>query len=163
MQSYQYYIDDIQSAVYSPETAEPDFLRDSAAQYAEACAKANQRLRQVAQLLKRGLRSEALQLTEEEPNLLDFVGMLDFPELPAWRDLLRRWGMAPPPALLIDLASDINQAYADHQPLESLLKQHRLLALGRAPLTARARTLRQIRRADPANMAWEEDLKILET
>src|SRR4051812_40971078 len=91
MQSYQYYIDDIQTAVYSPEMADPDFLRDAAAQYAEACAEANQRLRQVGQLLKRGLRSEALQLTEEEPNLLDFVGMLDFPELPAWRDLLKRW------------------------------------------------------------------------
>ena len=123
----------------------------------------NQRLRQVGQLLKRGLRGEALQLTEEEPNLLDFVGMLDFPELPAWRELLKRWGMAPPPALLIDLAADINQAYADQQPLESLLKQHRLLALARAPLAARTRILRQIRQADAANMAWEEDLKILET
>ena len=163
MQSYQYYIDDIQTAVYSPETAEPDFLRDAAAQYAEACAEVNQRLRQVGQLLKRGLRSEALQLTEEEPNLLDFVAMLDFPELPAWRDLLKRWGMAPPPALLIDLAADINQAYADHQPLELLIKQHRILALARVPLSARARTLREIRRADPTNMTWEEDLKIFET
>ena len=163
MQSYQYYIDDIQSAVYSPETADPDFLRDAAAQYAEACAEANQRLRQVGQLLRRGLRSEALQLTEEEPNLLDFVGMLDFPELPTWLDLLRQWGMAPPPALLIDLAADINQAYAEHAPLESLLKQHRLLAMSRAPLAGRVRTLRQIRRADPANVAWEEDVKILET
>ena len=163
MQTYQYYIDDIQSAAYSPETADPDFLRDAAAQYAEACAEANQRLRQVGQLLRRGLRSEALQLTEEEPNLLDFVGMLDFPEVPAWRDLLRQWGMAPPPALLIDLASDINQAYADHAPLESLLKQHRLLAMARAPLAGRVRNLRQIRVADPTNVAWEEDLKILET
>jgi tetratricopeptide (TPR) repeat protein len=163
MQSYQHFIDDIQSAVYSPNTADPDFLRDAAAQYAEACADANQRLRQVGQLLRRGLRSEALQLTEEEPNLLDFVGMLDFPELPTWRELLKQLGMAPPPALLIDLAADINQAYAEHQPLESLLKQHRLLAMARAPLAGRVRTLRQIRRLDPANVAWEEDQKILET
>lgn len=162
MQSYQYFIDDIQSAVYSPETADPDFLRDAAAQYAEACAEANERLRQVGKLLHRGLRGEALQLAEEEPNLLDFVAMLDFSELRAWRELLRQWGMAAPPKLLIELASEINQAYADQQPVESLLKQHRLLALARAPLAARIRTLRNIRRTDVADGAWEEDLKALE-
>jgi hypothetical protein len=163
MQTYQYFIDDIQSAVYSPETADPDFLRDAAAQYAEACALANERLRQVGKLLRRGLRSEALQLTEEEPNLLDFVAMLDFPEAPAWQELLKHWGMATPPPLLIDLASEINQAYADQQPVASLLKQYRLFALARAPLSARIRTLRRIRKADGTNVAWEEDLRSLES
>ena len=124
METYQYYIDDIQSAVYSPETADPDFLRDSAAQYAEACAEVNDRLREVTRLLHRGLRSEALQLAEEEPNLLDMVASLDFPELPTWTEMLKGWGMAPPPPLLIELAADINQAYADQQPLEYSLSLH---------------------------------------
>jgi len=162
METYQYYIDDIQSAVFSPETAEPDFLRDSAAQYAEACAEVNDRLREVARLLHRGLRSEALQLAEEEPNLLDTVASLDFPELPTWTELLIGWGMAPPPPLLIELAADINQAYADQQPLESLLKQHRLFALGRAPLAARIHILRQINKADADSATWEADLVSLE-
>ena len=162
METYQYYIDDIQSAVFSPETAEPDFLRDSAAQYAEACAEANDRLREVARLLHRGLRSEALQLAEEEPNLLDTVASLDFPELPTWTEMLTGWGMAPPPPLLIELAADINQAYADQQPLESLLKQHRLFALARAPLAARIHTLRKINETDDSNAAWEADLALLE-
>ena len=142
--NYQYYIDDIQGAVYSPETADPEFLRDSSAQYAEACAEVNDRLRQVAQLLHRGLRSEALQMAEEEPNLLDTVSMLDFPELSTWCEMLGNWDMVAPPPLLIELAADINQAYADQQPLESILKNHRLFALARAPLAARIKILRKI-------------------
>src|SRR4051812_44639870 len=126
MQTYQQYIDDILGAVYSPETADPDFLRDSAAMYAEACAEVNDRLRNVGRLLHRGLRSEAIQFAEQEPNLLDMVGMLDFQELSAWREMLVGWGMAEPPRLLIELAADLNKAYADHEPLEAILKQHRL-------------------------------------
>ena len=162
MESYQYYIDDIQSAVYSRETADPDFLRDSAALYAEACAEVNDRLRQVARLLHRGLRGEAIQSAEEEPSLLDLVGVLDFPELSTWQEMLRQWGMAAPPPLLVDLAAEIDQAYTDQQPLESLLKRHRLLALGRAALSARIATLRQLARIDAANANWEEDVASLE-
>ena len=162
MQAYQQYIDDILGAVYSPETADPDFLRDSAAMYAEACAEVNDRLRRVGRLLHRGLRSEAIQIAEEEPNLLDMVAMLDFSELPTWREMLVQWEMAEPPQLLIDLAADLNKAYADQQPLESLLKQHRTLALARAPLTSRIYTLRQIRDADAGNEMWGADLGLME-
>ena len=162
MQAYQQYIDDILGAVYSPETADPDFLRDSAAMYAEACAEVNDRLRRVGRLLHRGLRSEAIQIAEEEPNLLDMVAMLDFSELPSWREMLVDWGMAEPPQLLIDLAADLNKAYADQQPLESLLKQHRTLALARAPLASRIYTLRQIRDADGGNEMWGADLGLME-
>lgn len=162
MQAYQQYIDDILGAVYSPETADPDFLRDSAAMYAEACAEVNDRLRKVGRLLHRGLRSEAIQLAEEDPNLLDMVAMLDVQELPAWRQMLVSWGMAEPPQLLIDLAADLNKAYADQQPLESLLRQHRILALARAPLATRIQTLRLIRNADKVNDAWGADIALLE-
>ncbi|WP_428308003.1 hypothetical protein [Lacipirellula sp.] len=162
MQAYQQYIDDILGAVYSPETADPDFLRDSAAMYAEACAEVNDRLRRVGRLLHRGLRSEAIQIAEEEPNLLDMVAMLDFSELPTWREMLVQWEMAEPPQLLIDLAADLNKAYADQQPLESLLKQHRTLALARAPLASRIYTLRQIRDADAGNEMWGADLCLME-
>ena len=162
MQPYQYYIDDILSAVYSPETADPDFLRDSSAMYAEACAAINDRLRSVARLLSRGLRSEAIQQAEEEPNLLDMFAVLDFQELSAWRQMLVDWDMAEPPNLLVELAADLNRAYADHQPLESLLKQHRLLALARAPLPVRIHTLRRLLSVDQDNETWQGDLAVLE-
>jgi hypothetical protein len=162
LKPYQYYIDDILGAVYSPETADPDFLRDSAAMYAEACAEVNDRLRNVARLLNRGLRSEAIQLAEQEPNLLETFGLLDFPELPSWRQMLVNWGMAEPPSLLVELAGDLNRAYAEHQPIEALLRRHRLLALARAPLAARIMHLRRLIAADPDNDAWQTDLEALE-
>lgn len=163
MKPYQYYIDDILGAVYSPETADPDFLRDSAAMYAEACAEVNDRLRNVARLINRGLRSEAIQLAEQEPNLLDTFGLLDFPELPSWREMLVNWSMAEPPKLLVELASDLNRAYAEHQPIETLLRRHRLLALSRAPLAVRTKHLRKLVAADPGNDAWQADLELLES
>lgn len=162
MQQYQQYIDDILGAVASPDTADPDFLRDSAAMYAEACAEANDRLRGVGRLLHRGLRSEAIQLAEQEPNLLDMVALLDFEELPTWRDMLVDWGMAEPPEILIEIAADLNKAYAEQQPLESLLRQHRILALARAPLSARIATLRKICTQDAGNEIWTSDLALLE-
>ena len=158
MPTYERYLDDIETAVYSPGSADPDLMRDAAAEYAEACAQANQRLREVGHLLQQGLRSEAIQVSEQEPNLLDLVTMLDFPELSQWCDLLQGWGMVTPPPLLIDIAAQLNQAYAEQVPLETVLRAHRMLALGRAPLTARIVTLQRILELDPHNVAWQEDL-----
>jgi hypothetical protein len=159
MLEYQRLVDEIQSAVYSLGTADPDLLREVAAQYAEACELANQRLRSCRQLLKQGLRGEAIQLAEQQPNLLDFVSMLDFPELPQWNQILYDWQMAVPPQLRIDVASELNEAYTDQQPLQLLLRNHRLLALGRAPLAGRIAVLRRIQQADPLNHTWQDDLR----
>lgn len=162
MQSYQDYVDEIQAAVSCPETAEPEFLRDAAALYAEACAAVNDRLRRIGDLLRRGHRSEAIQLSEEPPHVLDQVAVLDFPELPEWVALLVEWNMATPPALQMDIAADLNRAYAEQQPLEPLLRQHRLLALGRGPLSARIEVLRRMIALDSGNEAWRADVEALE-
>ncbi|TWU00458.1 hypothetical protein Pla108_14090 [Botrimarina colliarenosi] len=163
MQTYQYYVDDIQAAVNSPQTADRELLRDSAALYAEACAELNHRLRQIGQLLRQGLRSEAIQKAEEEPHVLDVYALLDFPELAEWLGLLRKWKMAPPPPLLGDIAAEIDEAYAAQQPIEALLKQHRLLALGRGPLSARIAVLRRLIALDDDAQAWENDLRQMES
>lgn len=162
MLQYQRFLDEIQQAVCAPESADADLLRDAAAEYAEACEEANARLREVALLLRKGLRGEAIQEAEREPNLLDWVALLDFPELPNWRGLLQNWGMAAPPTLAMETAADLNEAYAEEEPLQPLLKNHRLLALARAPLAGRIVTLRRIRKLDPNNPAWFADLQELE-
>ena len=162
MTTYLRYLDDIQTAVGASDMAEPDFLRESAAEYAEACAEVNKRLREVGILLHQGLRSEAIQLAEQEPDLLNMVTQLDFPELGEWLQLLKGWGMVGPPALLRDLTAQLNEAYAQQQPLVSLLKTHRRQALTRAALSKRITTLRKILQLDPDNDAWQTDLGALE-
>ncbi|MBW3600176.1 MAG: hypothetical protein KY475_23250 [Planctomycetes bacterium] len=162
MLRHRHCIAEIQGALAAAELADPDLLRDVVAEYAEACLDVNGRLYRVGELLHKGLRSEALQAADEEPRLLDEVAALDFPELPQLCELLQGWGMAPPPALDWELAGQLNEAYAEQQPLEGLLEKHRLLALARAPLGGRIAVLRQIRQLDPANAAWDADLQTYE-
>jgi hypothetical protein len=123
------------------------------------CININRRIRDIGMLLHRGLRSEAIHQAEIEPPLLDVVTTLDFPELPQWLDLTTRLGIGRAPALLIDTAAELNDAYADEKPLENLLRTHRLLAIGRAPIAARISTLRKIAKFDFKNNVWNEDLK----
>src|SRR5437870_5301367 len=113
MLDYQRIVEELQAAVASQDAADWDLLRDTAAEYAAACDEVNERLADCQRLLKQGLRSEAMQVAEREPNLLDTVALLDFPELDQWRQLLKAGGMVAPPALRMEVASDLNAAYAE--------------------------------------------------
>jgi hypothetical protein len=161
MLDYQRIVDDLRSTLYV--TGEGvDFLRAAAGEYAAACEEANERLRLCGERLRQGLRSEAIQLCEIEPNLLDVVASLDFPEREQWQAVARRYGIAPPPRLLVEVAAELNEAYALEQPLAALLQQHRLLALARGPLRQRIAVLRQLAEVDSHNRVWQEDLLLLE-
>ncbi|MEZ6131443.1 MAG: hypothetical protein R3C59_22440 [Planctomycetaceae bacterium] len=123
---------------------------------------ANKRLRECDALLADGHRSEAIQLAEQEPNLLEVVSILDFPELAEWNDFVAELGLTVTPELQIDIATDINGAYSDDEPLERLLKKFRLLSLARAPLRNRIDLLRQIAKHDVGTAYWKDDLKSYE-
>ena len=123
---------------------------------------ANKRLRECDALLAEGHRSEAIQLAEQEPNLLEVVGILDFPELPEWNDFVAEHGFTVTPELQIDIATDINDAYSEDAPLERLLRKFRVLSLGRSPLRSRIDLLRQIAKRDAGTPYWKEDLKVYE-
>src|SRR5688572_25278484 len=101
MLDYQRIVEEIQAALLSQATLDWDLLRDAAAEYAAVCEDVNERLGECERLLKRGLRSEAIQAAEREPNLLDCVSLLDFPELAQWQQLLTSGGMVAPPRLKI--------------------------------------------------------------
>lgn len=123
---------------------------------------ANKRLRECDALLAEGHRSEAIQLAEQEPNLLEVVSILDFPELPEWNDFVAELGLTVTPELQIDIATDLNGAYSDDAPLERLLRKFRVLSLGRAPLRSRIDLLRQIAKRDAGTAYWQDDLKLYE-
>ena len=106
------------------------------------------RLRKCGELLKAGLRSEAIQQAEMEPNLLDIVATLDFPEREIWTQFASQYGIVSPAPLPLDIAAELNEAYAIEQPLGALLARHRLLALARSPLRLRMATLREIAETD---------------
>ncbi len=162
MLDYQRIADDVRSSLYTVTPDGVDFLRASAADYSVACDEVNERLRECGALLRQGLRSDAIRLCETEPNLLDLVAVLDFPEREPWDDLLSHYGLASPAPLMMDVAADLNEAYAVEQPMEALLRRHRLLAMARSPLRLRIQTLRKLAELDGNNPIWREDVQVLE-
>ncbi len=123
---------------------------------------ANKRLRECDALLSEGHRSEAIQLAEQEPNLLEVVSILDFHELAEWNDFVAELDLTVTPELQIDIATDINGAYSEDEPLERLMKKFRVLSLARAPLRSRIDLLRQIAKRDVGTAYWKDDLKSYE-
>lgn len=159
---YQRIVEEIQTVVTSEALTSESALSELAADYLAACEEANRRLRECAELLQKGLRGEAIQRCEVEPNLLDLTAVLDFPERAVWCDWLRQTERPVPPALSLDVAADLNAAYAEEQPLANLMERHRTLALVRAPIRLRIAVLRQIAAADAGNPIWSDDLRLYE-
>ena len=133
-----------------------------AAEYAALCAAANDRLRKCSGFLQQGLRTEAIHLAEESPNLLDLVSQLDLPDPQAWAEFCQNNGFPVPPALQLERAAQLNEAYAQDQPMEHLLARHRLLALSRAPVRERLDVMRKLAQMDAGNATWEKDIRIFE-
>ena len=158
MTDYQRIVDDIRSFLHSSDQTQSEALKELAVAYAGACQEANQRLRRCDEFLQKGLRSEAVHFADAEPVLLDVLAVLDFPERDQWEQLALTYGLPPAPKLRLETAEALNRAYAEEQPLEYLLKQHRLLALARGPLGERLALMRQIASVDTGNPVWAQDI-----
>lgn len=162
MLDYQRIVDHLRTCLTTITPDSIDILRMAVGDYAAACDEVNDRLRQCGTLLNRGLRSEAIHLGETEPNVLDAVAALDFADRLLLDNAVDRYFMARPPELLLDMAAALNEAYAIEQPIQALLHRHRLLSIGRCPLSMRLETLYALANADPENPAWREDVVTFE-
>jgi hypothetical protein len=130
-----------------------------AAEYASFCATANERLRLCRDYLRRGMRAEAVHSAKADPNLLTLVSTLEFRDRRSWNNYCAENGLPIANTLLLDVASELNEAFAAQQPLEELLREHRTLALSRAPMKDRVRVLKRIAKTDSANDIWETDVR----
>jgi hypothetical protein len=126
------------------------------------CRWADARLRRCEDYLRRGLINEAIHLAEVAPPVLEVVSVLDFPDRGQWDEIVNLYNLPAAPRVNIDRAGTLNQAYAQHQLLEPLLREHRRLALARAPLHERLAVLRQLAQADPGNPLWLDDVREFE-
>src|SRR4051812_46313879 len=90
------------------------------------------------------------------------VAALDFPERGAWDVLIAARGLAAAPALSLDAAEAVNQAYAAHDSLRVLLRRHRLLAVSQASLRKRLGVLRTIAAQDTESPFWYDDVTAYE-
>jgi len=159
---YQRIIDEIRFQLQSSDCELTDELRQLASAYSAACREVNQRLRRCGEFLRLGLRSEAIQFAEAEPNLLDLVTRLDFPKREAWEELVTMYQLPRMEPLLLDMAEMLNEAYAEQEPLEKLLSTHRLMALAKSPLEQRLGILRKLADLDLQATFWDDDLRDME-
>lgn len=155
-------VNEIQQLLVSDAEASEEELMDLAGRHEDYVVETTKWLKSVDALLQKGLRSEAIELAEREPNLNEVVIALDFPELDAWNDLLAKHEMQPIPALPEGIAADLNDAYGVSAPVERLLQKHRTAALARAPLAHRLQILRRLAVADKDNPAWPQDIREFE-
>jgi hypothetical protein len=168
MSDYQRAVDELRFAIQSDgeillQVIElSDTFLGLVAAYSDLCSDCNQRLRKCDDALRQGLRSEALHLADVAPNLLDLLGVLDFPERDQLNEILERHNQTKPEPLLVDVAGSLNEAYAIHEPLAALLSQHRLLALARSPFPQRLGVLRSLAELDPESPHWDSDIQEME-
>ena len=97
MPDHHQLVDQIRAFVQSSDQTRNALLESLASSYAEACVEVNQRMGRCHRLLQQGLRSEAIQLADSEPNLLDSLAALDFPERADWDELMQIYNLAAAP------------------------------------------------------------------
>lgn len=158
MSDYPRIVQEIRQFLMDDDRTRNRRVEQIAAEYAAACAEVNERLGRCHELLRQGLRSEAIHLAEVEPLLDTAVSALDFPEREDWDDVVSIYSLPRALPLQIDLATELNQAYAEAEPLKNLLRRHRLMALNRDPLSARLKVLRRLAKLDFTTLFWAEDV-----
>jgi maltooligosyltrehalose synthase len=104
-----------------------------------------------------------VELSEQAPNINDLVTVLDFPEMEVWNDFLQQCDIQMVRELPVDIATELNDAYAISGSLQRLLELFRTQSLAKAPLHERIETLRKLAVEDQANTQWSVDLKTFET
>ena len=152
-------VDKIRRALEKRDGIAEDEMRPLAEDYRTQVQQVNQRLDDSVMLLRKGLRSEAIQRIEMVPNALDAAADLEFPEWDEWNEILQFMGVPLPPKLNQDYVAQINEAIIESLPLDALLRRHRRLAIAKAPLGVRLITLRQIARVDSSNSVWHGDVE----
>lgn len=151
-------VGEIEIFLNSKEGLDKGRLQDLAGPYATMCEEANNRLRRCADYLRRGLHAEAIHHAEIQPDLLDLIAGLDFSGSEDWCALCTENNLPVAPALLMDIAEQLNKAYVVERGAKHLLARLRVLSLSRASVGQRLGVLRSLAELDPGNAHLEEDI-----
>lgn len=149
---------EIQSLLNSRNQPSEEELVDLGNRHEDLVEEVRTRLEKVERLLSQGLRSEAIELAELDPNLNDVLTSLDFPEIGPWNELLESHDIQAVQPIPVEAAAELNDAYLASGSIEKLLQHYRTISLARAPLSKRVAALRQLALKDDQNPIWSQDL-----
>lgn len=137
----------------------PADLEATAKDYADAFQSVLSRLDLCESFLNNGYRSEALHLSQIEPEILEFVQLSHFEERPKWDLLCVENGFAIAGQPSDSALTSLNRAYAEEEEVKEFQQEFRLLALTNGSLLDRITVLRAIFEKDPNNMAIMRNLQ----
>ncbi|MCC9602655.1 hypothetical protein LOC67_19060 [Stieleria sp. JC731] len=140
-----------------------DDVREIVELYEGELSVVNQKLGDAVDLVRRGLRSEAMAIIGSSPSLIDRANELAIPRLDELVELTELYDL--PRISVVDTAAIelLGDAMVELQSIDGLLRRQRKLVLARAPLAWRLRTLRAIAAADSTSPHWFEDIEKHET
>jgi len=139
----------------------PDVL-DALDIYSSACRMLNERLSECCRLAGLGQRSEALRQLKIEPDLLNLCREIQFEKDDWLPEVCKDFDLPIPPRVDMESAKRLNEAYQLEEEQQALLREHRLLALGREPLRRRMDVLRLIVKSANREVFWQDDLAAYE-
>lgn len=140
-----------------------DRVRQAISEYrSEFLPEIDRRLTECNELLRRGLREEALAYAHEHPDLLRIGSLVDFrrygPEFEQWNAVAADEGVVQWPLPKVEFLESLLVAEQESLDLKPLIDTWRRLNYGRASLQQRINVLRELRRRDPNCTAWAEML-----
>ncbi len=141
--------------------AAPDTVRALLAVRKEIVPVIDERLTKCGELIRRGLRDEAVSRAAEPPALIEAATLLDISSHPRWKTWLAALTeliIPAPPMPRMDLVRALTAAQNELVRLKPLLDAWRRMNLANAPLADRIALLGKLRKADPENELWFEAL-----
>lgn len=139
-------------------------LQALASSYANLCERLVKKTGFCRNLLNTGDRGRALRLANKDGSLREEFEQLDFVEAPNWCDLCERLELPLPPILdseaIRSLIDELYKSGGDNY--EHMLRAHRRMALGLAPLADRLRKMREILPQLLAKDEWACDIRAME-
>ena len=139
--------------------AAPDTVRALLAIRKEIIPVVDERLTKCAELIRRGLRDEAVSYAVEPPELVQGATLLDNSRHARWKIWLAKLtelNIPAPPMPRMDLVATLTKAQDELVRLKPLLNAWRRMNLGNAPTADRIAMLGKLRKADPENELWFE-------
>ena len=159
MPDYHQIVDQIRAFVQSTDQTRPPAGRVWRRLMPRRVGRSSQRLVRCQRLLQQGLRSEAIQLAEVQPRLLDAIAALDFPERGEWDEVVQMYGLPR----LQDSRSMSLRSSTRPMPWRTLSRTccGTIAACPGAAPSARIGVMRKLAAQDPNNPVWTEDLRTL--
>ena len=128
-----------------------------------ACTDTRERLVRSVDLMRRGLRGEALVIIEVRPTLTEIAAALSVPIMLRWSARCAERGLPVPPLIDVDLVHEISEGVAEAEDprVDQLMRRMRYQNLAHAPAYERLRTMWALRRID-IGAVYDEDVRAFE-